>query len=372
MMSGEIDVEYLFQLARDKSSEGRATLAQVVDDLFEERGEAISDRERYLMLNIMHDLIHDVEVSVRKNFATRLATMSDAPRSLIEEMANDEIDVAYPILSKSTVLRDAALIDVIRLRTHEHQLAVTLRTDISEEVSAALVEHGNQQVITKLLENPQANISRATMEFLVDQSRRVDTFQDPLLKREELREDLAKKMFMWVSAALRRHIVDRYELPPEMVEELLEQAAQEEIDQTVSLRSDSGNKLKAALQEEGLITPDMAVAALLDGEAALFINLFSTLTNLNEILTSRIVFEEGGEALAIACKAVDIPEMQFGVIYARTRKARPKSIQVKQAEKRRHEVLELYHRMKVEDAQKVLKRWQRGSDFLSALRDLNL
>ena len=371
-MASDVDVEYLFQLARDKSSEGRATLAKVVDELFEEGGETISDRERYLMLNIMHDLIHDVEISVRKNFSIRLSNMDDAPHDLIEDLANDEIDVAYPILTQSTVLRDEALVDVVRMRTHEHQLAVTLRTDISEEVSAALVEHGNQQVIVNLLENQTANISNATMEFLVEQSKRVDTFQDPLLKREELREDLAKNMFMWVSAALRSHIVGRYNLSPEVVDELLEEAAQDEIKHLASHKSETGQNLRKALKAEGLVTPNMVVAALMDGEAALFMNLFSTLTNLNETLTSRLIFEEGGEAMAIACKAVDVPELQFAVIYERTRKARPKTLQAKQAEKRKREVLDLYRRMKPEDASKVLKRWQRGSDFLSAMRELNL
>ncbi|MEK9672325.1 MAG: hypothetical protein VW268_07465 [Rhodospirillaceae bacterium] len=83
-MASEIYVEYLFQLARNKSRQGRTTLPKVAEELFEDSGDKISDRECYLMVNIMHDLIHDVEVSVRKNFSQRLAGMDDAPRALIE------------------------------------------------------------------------------------------------------------------------------------------------------------------------------------------------------------------------------------------------------------------------------------------------
>lgn len=371
-MSTKIDTEYLFKLAREKSSEGRAVLANVINDLFDQQGEAITDRERHLMLNILHGLIHEVEVSVRRNVSARLAQMPDAPRELIQELANDKIDVAYPILTNSKVLRDEDLIDVIRLRTHEHQLAVTLRTDISEDVSAVLVEHGNTQVIISLLKNQTAKISQATLEFLIDESRRIDEFQDPLLKREDLREDLAKRMFMWVSAALRNHIINRYDLDPEAIEELLEEAAQEEIGNTLTHRPAAGQELRKALSEEGLISPDMVVAALMDGEASLFMKLFSALTDLNDTLASRIIFEEGGEALAIACKAVNVPEMQFIVIYDRTRKARVRHMQAGQREKRRTQVVDLYRRMTPNDASKVLKRWQRGSDFLSAIRELNL
>ena len=371
-MSGSVDTEFLFKLARDKSSEGRASLAQVVTDLFDEQGEAITDRERHLMLNILHGLVHEVEVSVRKNISARLAEMPDAPRELIQELANDQIDVAYPILTNSKVLRDEDLIDVIRLRTHEHQLAVTLRTDISEDVSAVLVEHGNTQVIVSLLKNQTAKISQATLEFLVDESQRVDSFQDPLLKREDLREDLAKRMFMWVSAALRNHIISRYELDSDTVDKLLEEAAKEEIDNTLAHKSAGAGSLRTALKDEGLISPDMVVAALLDGEASLFMKLFSALTDLNDTLASRILFEEGGEALAIACKAVDVPEMQFVIIYDRTRKARIRHLQARESDERKKKVLDLYRRMTPNDASKVLSRWQRGSDFLSAIRELEL
>lgn len=191
-------------------------------------------------------------------------------------------------------------------------------------------------MIVNLLENQTANISQATLELLVEQSKGVDAFQDPLLTREELREDLAKKMFIWVSATLRSHIVERYELSKEMIDELLEEVAREEIDNTIAHRQSSDSKLKTTLKNEGLVIPSMVVAALMDGEAALFLSLFSTLTNLNESLARRIIFEEGGEAMAIACKALDVPEMQVGLIYERTRKAIRAKASAREAEKRRH------------------------------------
>lgn len=369
-MSAQVDRDYLFTLARNKSVEGRAVLTQVISDLFDDRHDALSDREKHLMFGIMHELIHDVEVSVRKNISTRLAGLTDVPPALVEELANDEIDVAYPILTESQLLRDEALVDIVRLRTHEHQLAVTLRREISEEVSAALVEHGDERVVVSLLQNDNAKISGATMEFLVDQSKRVDAFQDPLLRRDDLREELATKMFMWVSAALRNHIVERYELDLDIVEELLEEAAQDGIDQTLSHAPDKAGTLSRTLKEEGLVTADMIVAALLDGEASLFLNLFATLTGLNNALASRIIFEEGGEALAIACKAVGVSEMQFALIFERTRKARPKKFLGSHRDQSNKEVYDLYRRIPKEEATHVVNRWRRGSDFLSAIREL--
>jgi uncharacterized protein (DUF2336 family) len=369
----KIDTDYLFQLARDKSSEGRSNLASIIADLFDHQGNSISDRERDLMFNILHGIIHEVEESVRTSLSRRIASFSDAPLELINHLATDEIDVAYPILKKSKVLRDADLIDVIRLRTHEHQLAITLRTDISEDVSDALVEGGDEGVVESLLKNENARISEATMEYLVDQSERIDTYQEPLLHRHDLKEDLAKRMFMWVSAALRHHIIDRYEIDAQVVDDLLEQVATEEAERAATARQEarrSSAKLTAALRDEGMVTAEMLVAALTDGEVPLFLALFTEITGLTEFLAARMVFEEGGEGLAIACRAVGIPEPQFAKIFAMSRRSKP---HVAKALKRDlPKVLDLYRKMTQEAAAAVLHRWQRGSDYLAAIRELEL
>ena len=371
--SDKIDTDYLFQLARDKSSEGRSNLAKIIADLFDQRGDTISARERDLMFNILHGVIHEVEKSVRASLSNRIAASPDAPLDLINHLANDEIDVAYPLLTKSKVLHDADLIDVIRLRTHEHQLAITLRTEVSEDVSDALVETGNESVVEGLLKNANARISGAIMEYLVDQSERVDTYQEPLLHRHDLKEDLAKRMFMWVSAALRQHIINRYEIDTETVDDLLEEVATEEAEKTVTKRRQAkkgSEKLAIVLKDEGMITPEMLVAALTDGEVPLFLALFAQITGLNEFLTARMIFEAGGEGLAIACKAVGIPEFQFATIFTMSRRSKPRV-----ARSLKHDlpkVLDLYRRMTEEAAAAVLRRWQRGSNYLAALRELEL
>jgi len=205
-----LDADRLLSLARESSVKSRTELAAIVDSLFDDRGAALSDREKTLMFNIIQQLVHEVEVSVRKKLSEKFAEDTEVPRELIKALASDELDVAYPILTKSKVLHDEDLIEIIRLRTEEYHLAITLRDDISETVTDALVETNNVGVITHLLKNENARISKAAMDYLVEQSKRVDTFQEPVLRRTDLPEALAKKMFMWVSAALRHHIVERY------------------------------------------------------------------------------------------------------------------------------------------------------------------
>ena len=92
-----------------------------------------------------------MELGVRRDLAQRLAYRRDVPRDLVVSLANDEINVAYPVLVESVVLEDADLIAIAYNQPASHQIAVTLRERISPDVSGALIESRNVDVIDTLL-----------------------------------------------------------------------------------------------------------------------------------------------------------------------------------------------------------------------------
>jgi hypothetical protein len=51
--------------------------------------------------------------------------------------------------------------------------------------------------------------------------------------------------------------------------------------------------------------------------------MFAQLTGLRQNLVRRIVFEPGGEGLAIACKAIGTLKSDFGSLFLLSRSARP-------------------------------------------------
>lgn len=367
-MLNVIDTDKIIALAHDKSSAGRSALAAVIDDLFEHQANVLSDRERRLMFNIIENLVHDVEVSVRRKFSEKLAMRSDVPHSLIIALANDEADVAYPVLSHSDVLKDEDLIEIIHLRTAEYHLAITLRHDLDEDVSAALAETGNEDVIISLLNNQNAKISQATVEYLVEQSKRVDTFQEPLLHRDELHEDLAKKMFTWVSAALRDHIVGRYHLDEATVNHLLSQCAQEELTDLPGHQNEATKVLLQRLKDSGEITPDLLVKTLTRGEVPLFVGMFCDMTGLDSLLARRILFGEGDQGLALACRAIEIPEIAFATLYSKTRRISPTRSNVSRDAV--NKALTQYRTIAIYDAQRALEQWRQGVDLQTPIRGI--
>ncbi len=363
------DLDALYKLARDKSAAGRKALVAAVSDLFFNNKDVLTDREKALMTDILRQIIHDVEMSVRRELAERLADAKGAPHDLILTLANDDIEVAHPLLIQSDILHDFDLVEIIHHRTLEHQLAIAMRKSLNESVTDALVETGNEDVVAKMIENTNARISKSTMEYLVDQSKRVDTYQNPLLKRPDLEPELAKKMYWWVSAELRPHIVKNFQVDAMELDETLESTVKNVIDRhsgAANAEPPKPVKLAERLAEDGKVTPRMLVQVLRQGEVPLFEAMFGKMSGLRPRLLRRMLFEPGGEALAILCKAVQIDKTDFASIFMLSRKAHNSDRVTNPADLKR--ILDLFDRIQPDAADRMLKKWQRDSNFLNAIR----
>ncbi|MDC3347063.1 DUF2336 domain-containing protein [bacterium] len=371
-----INFNDLIGLARDKSVEGRTRLVQIVGDLFFDTDTVLRDAERNIMSDILRQLIHDVEMKVRQQLAERMASEINAPRDLISALANDQIEVAHPILTQSTILQDIELIEIVEHRTFGHQLAIAMRESVSEAVSEALIGTGNVDVIKTLLENENADISGKAMEYLVEQSEKIDDIQVPLINRGDLGPDLAKRIYWWVSAALRKHIVEHYRIDEAELDDKIQDTIHDilggdgsgpgMIDSTPLRKS---QELAEKLQKAQAITPQLLIQTLRQGEVILFEDLLSQRTGLRTNLIRRFVFEPGGEGLAIACRAVDISKADFASIFLLSRSARPGDKVVDPNEVSR--VLNFFDRIKTDTALKVVKRWQFDPNFLFAMKQVN-
>ena len=130
----DLNTEELLRLARNRSSAARAQLSEIVSDLFFKTNRVLSEQERAAMTDILRQLIHDVEISVRKHLAIRLSDEPEAPSELVNIPANDVAEIAHPILTRSQVLQDPELIEIIHNRSLEHQLAVAMRATVSPTV----------------------------------------------------------------------------------------------------------------------------------------------------------------------------------------------------------------------------------------------
>ncbi len=331
----------------------------------------MSDRERQLLYQILRQLVHDCEISVRKLLGEKLAGRADVPRELAMSLARDDAEVAFPILKNCGVLKDEDLIEVIQTRSVHHQLAVAIRFSVSEDVSDSLVETGHHEVITRLLSNANAKISERTMDYLVAESERVDMFHEPILHRDDLSPALAQKMFTWVSAALREHILKNFDVDEVLIDDTLEQSAFELFSSGhVSRDTNTGRMLAEALDKAGEATPSLMIQALECGEVPLFVSMLQQMTGLRETLITRFIMETGGEGLVVTCRSLGVGKADFVQLFTLCRKLRPLAGENFGDEVRN--VLAMYNNVTRETANQVVARWGRDTNYLQAIREIEL
>ena len=359
-----IKCQALSDLARDKSKQGRAALLTAITQLYDGQGYRLTAQDREMISDIIVQLIREVETSVRRALADHFAERSDAPEHLVIALANDDIEVAYPVLLKSKVLHDAELIEIVQHRTMEHQVAIAMRPLVSEQVSDALVETKNDKVVTTLLENSGARICETTMEQLVEASRNKRSYQRPLVHRHDLPSRLAKKLYWAVSAALRGHILKNFDVDPDRIDDTIEVAVAD------AMAKDEEETRRRQAQSEPHNTtndPDALVRMILrQGEIARFLHEFGKLTHLRVNLVRRILFEEGGECLASVCKAVGLEKHTFLTIFMHFRQGRLGDKQVEAEEISRASCF--YEQVETDAARAFVRRMRRDPDYLNALR----
>lgn len=360
--------EQLMTLARQKSDQAREQLFEAMGDVFQERNSVLTLQERALITDILEKLIREVSREIRRKLAVRLADAPGTPRELAVLLANDEIDIASPMLLKSKVLQDADLIEIVRNRSTQHLLAIAMRRDLSTAVADALVESGEKDVIRTLLENQDAHISRATMAYLVEQSKAVDEFQEPLVKRRDLPPELARRMCLWVSAAIRQSLLERFDIDVDQLDDSLEPIAREEAEKRQEPDPDAAGALAQALGEGRKLTPRLLMQTLRRGEVPLFEAMLAEMAGLRPALIRRICYEAGGQGLAVVARGIGLSREEFASIYLLTRKARVGGASMDPADLGR--ALEFFDRINHGNAATVIGRWRRDPDYLYAVRSV--
>ena len=100
----------------------------------------------------------------------------------------------------------------------------------------------------------------------------------------------------------------------------------------------------------------------------MFEGMFAQASGLRGTLIRRLIFEPGGEGLAIACKAIGMTKPDFGSLFLLSRSARPgdKSVDPKEVTR----VMTFFDRIQPDTAKKVVSRWKLDPNYLFAIKQV--
>jgi len=293
-------IDELEHTMRQGSAAQRAVILQRVTDLFLQHAEDYGEEQVALFDDVMNRLVERIEQQALVQLSTQLAPVANAPVNIVQRLArDDDIAVASPVIERSRALTDEVLVEIANSKSQQHLVAIAGRNAVSETVTDALVERGDNQVTLKVTGNAGARFSRNAYRTIAS--------------RASSDESLARTM------------VDRHDVPPEIFEELLTKAtdvvrqrlmkdagpaARERIEQTLAAISDS-------------VTPSAATAASMaampqqwlklrlgelarQGRRSDTIAALAVLSNLPTEAVQSLLRAETEDGVMIICKAIGL------------------------------------------------------------------
>lgn len=317
------DSQKLASLAKDGRSDAQTELFDAVSELLDME---LSPRESELVADVLIGLVRQAELDIRQALAEKLSILDNAPLRIILQLANDEIEVAGSILRHSPVLGDMDLTYIIKSHGPSYWQAIAQREQLSTAVMNLLAETRDLETALQLVQNENIRLSEHTLVVLSDIAQQSDRLAAPLLRRDEVSVDIARRLYQYVGAEIRAHIENEYGVKDTGIAEALSEVIVEltEANESANEFSPSISMLKAAdrYKEKGLLTTKLMLGALRRGQIQSFVAQYARYTGLAPKTVVEILQQPSGQGLAVTCKAFEFSREDFVSIYLLTNRIR--------------------------------------------------
>jgi uncharacterized protein (DUF2336 family) len=312
-MNFSLTAQDVQKLLTDPSAENRSALVAKVGHAFSGR---LNERERHIAEDIFQVMVRDAEVRVRKALAQSLKSNPDIPRDIAIAMAHDVADVAVPILESSEVLTTEDLVEIIRTRAPEHQMAVARRRDVNETVADALVETRNEDVVATLVANADARIAPRTMTRVVDEFGHLEKVQQPLVARRQMPVQVVERLMTMVSESLRDQLVANHNISPEAASALVSESRERAVVDLLDREDVDTEELVRQLHVNGRLTATLMTRALCMGDTIFFEAALARLAGIPMSNVYTLIHDKGDLGLKSLFQKCHLPMPLMGLCRA--------------------------------------------------------
>ncbi|MDD1528334.1 hypothetical protein C7U92_11470 [Bradyrhizobium sp. WBOS7] len=185
----------------------RGEIARAISELFFQDSANLRPELIDLFDNLLIDLVPHAELASRADLAERFSHLNNAPPHLINQLAREnEIMVAGPVLRRSPVLDDTALVEIARLKGQGHLLAMTERPTLSPAITDVLVERGDRDVVRRAAGNAGAAFSPGSYSEMVKRAARDGVLTLKIGQRNDLSGENLKELLGGTLDVIRRRL----------------------------------------------------------------------------------------------------------------------------------------------------------------------
>lgn len=277
---------------------------------------SVNDTE--FISDILMGLIKQAENDLRRAVAERLAVLENAPLRMVLHLANDNVDVATPILQKSRVLDDQDLAYIVMGQGVEHAREVAKRPTMSDMLIDILADTKDIQTAVNLSENRSITLTVHAFDVLFDVAKQATEVAEPLIQRHDISHSLAIKVYEFVGESLKAELVDEFGLQhTNAVAEAVDSAVAEQY-----LPTQEALKAVEIMLSQGRLNAEAMISTLKRGEAPSFVAMMSVYCGLSLDKVLKVLQQKNGKALAVVCKATGISKADFVNVFLLTAKFR--------------------------------------------------
>ena len=241
----------------------------------------LSPDDRAAAEGAMIMLLDDPSPLVRRALAEVFASSQKAPPVIVDALAADHPQISVPILSRSPLLLEADLIDLIATSHPEAQTAIAGRPMLQRTLAAAIAEVGCAEACLALLENSDADIAHFSIDRMVERFGHLAAIRENLLARDDLPMPTRQALLSKLSQTLAGFVTARHWLGSEHAEQAAREACERA---TVALAAetpyDEIAALVAHLRQSGQLSAGMILRGLLSGNVVLFEEALTELSGM--------------------------------------------------------------------------------------------
>lgn len=231
----------------------------------------------------MSYLLDDPSPKVRLALAEALACSKDAPRPIIIALAEDQVEIACPVIINSPVLRESDLVDLIGRGSSLTRAMIAARADLTAGVCAAMAEIGGDCEIVIMLENVSARLTPVTLRRVCERFGEQSEIRSLLLDRSDLPADVRHTLVLQVGEALASAGIVGHVITVARARQIVQDASESAV--TLIAGQASGqdrSDLVEHLRQQSQLTPAFLLQLLCTGKLDFFAEAMSILSGLEE------------------------------------------------------------------------------------------
>ena len=199
----------LDEIVKHGDPKRRAEAARRIAELFLKGAANFRSDHVDLFDNVLIDLVPHAELAARADLAERLSILANAPRALVGQLAREnEISIAGPLLRRSPVIDEQALIDIARLKGQGHLLAMSERSTLSPDLTDVIVRRGDRDVVRRAAGNAGAHFSQGGYSVLIKRAGQDGVLTLAVGQRDDLSGEQLKDLLAGSIDIVRRRLFE--------------------------------------------------------------------------------------------------------------------------------------------------------------------